>query len=149
MLRRALLLATLGLGALPAFAADGSPTYSVSVKLSPAAEKKLTAMKEGVTVAAMYDVEAGPSVKDGMPILIGEEKLQLKGSGTVTASKVTFDKKEMRKGKKGAEPTLLINVYSSRLTSQDNLLNCDLFQGALSEIPRDKPIEIACKLISE
>lgn len=149
MLRLALLLAPLGLVALPAFAADSSPTYSVTITLSPAAEKKITEMKEGITVSAMYNLEAGPRVKDGMPLLIGEETLQLRGNGTVTASKIKFDKKEMAKGKKGAEPSLLINVYTSRLVSQDNLLNCDLFDGPLSQIPRDQPIKIMCKLIEE
>lgn len=149
MLRLALLSVTFGLAALPAFAVDGPPAYSVSVKLSPAAEKKVTAMKEGITVSLMYNLEPGPKVKDGFPLLIGEETLTLKGAGTVAAGKVKLDPKEIRKGKKGAAPTLLINVYTSRLVAQDNLLSCDLFDAPFKDIPRDKPIEIMCKLIEE
>lgn len=149
MVRVALLSAALALVAVPAYAVENPPAYSVTVKLSPAAEKKITAMKEGITVSLMYNLEPGPSVKDGFPLLIGEETLKLKGAGTVAAGKVKLDQKEIRKGKKGAAPTLLINVYTSRLVSQDNLLSCDLFDAPFKDIPRDKPIEIMCKLIAE
>ena len=45
-------------------------------------------------------------------------------------------------------PQLLINVYSGRKSSPDNLLDCGIYQGPLKDV-QGKSIPISCKLIGE
>ena len=46
------------------------------------------------------------------------------------------------------EPELLINVFSGRKSSPNNLLNCDIYEGSLSDI-QGRRIDISCGLIGE
>jgi hypothetical protein len=45
-------------------------------------------------------------------------------------------------------PQLLINVYSGRKSSPNNLLDCGIYQGPLKDV-QGKSIPISCKLIGE
>jgi hypothetical protein len=45
-------------------------------------------------------------------------------------------------------PQLLINVYSGRKSSPNNLLDCGIYQGPLEDV-QGKSIPISCKLIGE
>ena len=45
-------------------------------------------------------------------------------------------------------PQLLINVYSGRKSSPNNLLDCGIYEGALTAI-QGQNIPISCKLIGE
>jgi len=45
-------------------------------------------------------------------------------------------------------PQLLINVYSGRKSSKDNLVDCGIYEGALKPV-EGTTIPIACKLIGE
>jgi len=45
-------------------------------------------------------------------------------------------------------PQLLINLYSGRKSSPDNLLDCGIYEGPLKAV-EGKNIPIACKLIGE
>ena len=45
-------------------------------------------------------------------------------------------------------PLLLINVFSGRKSSKNNLLSCDIYEGPIKDI-ETKNIDIACHLISE
>jgi hypothetical protein len=45
-------------------------------------------------------------------------------------------------------PQLLINVYSGRKSSPNNLLDCGIYEGALKAV-QGQSIPISCKLIGE
>ncbi len=45
-------------------------------------------------------------------------------------------------------PQLLINVYSGRKSSPNNLLDCGIYEGSFQAI-QGQSIPIACKLIGE
>ncbi len=45
-------------------------------------------------------------------------------------------------------PQLLINVFSGRKSSQDNLLDCGIYEGPLKSAP-EANIKVTCKLIGE
>ena len=47
-----------------------------------------------------------------------------------------------------ALPQVNVNVFSSRRSGPDNLLDCDFFQGTVAAARR-APIRLACKLIGE
>lgn len=44
--------------------------------------------------------------------------------------------------------TVNVNVFSARLASDDNILNCDFFEGALERLRRTGA-ELHCSLITE
>ena len=48
----------------------------------------------------------------------------------------------------GQGPDLLINVFSGRRSSDDNLLDCEIYEGPLKGV-QDKNIPIHCRLIGE
>jgi len=45
-------------------------------------------------------------------------------------------------------PQLLINVFSGRKSSRDNLLDCSIYEGPLKQVQQET-ISIKCKLIAE
>ena len=45
-------------------------------------------------------------------------------------------------------PQLLINVFSGRKSSKNNLLDCGIFEGTLESV-QERSIPISCKLIGE
>ncbi len=44
---------------------------------------------------------------------------------------------------------VLINVYTARKTTQDNLIDCGIFEDTLAKAQASQPIPIACKMIGE
>lgn len=144
-------LAGLVAGATAALAADAQPKFDVALKLSPAALSKLAGMGEQVTVSAMYAGEptrAGEKKAIEGEINLGEENVTRK---PVAADTYAFVGKGFKtadlKWVKPRAARLLINVYSARKVSDDNLLDCDIYDGLLADVP--KPLPIACKLIGE
>jgi hypothetical protein len=144
--------------ALPsaADAAEAQPNFSVVVTFSQEALAKLTGLKEQVTVAAMY---SGAPTKEAEKkkisdeigeVGLGNEELTRPLAGrqeTFVFTGKTFQTKRTKWIQPGTA-ALLINVYSARKVSDDNLLDCGLFQDTVV-VANSKPIEIACKLIGE
>jgi hypothetical protein len=67
--------------------------------------------------------------------------------GTAHFAAASFDEKQLGLIEKG-EPQVNINVYSARKASQDNVLDCGMFQDTL-QVAAQEPIKIECKLIAE
>lgn len=139
-----------------AFAAEAQPNFSVVVTLSQAAVAKLTAMKEQVSVSAMYSgTPTKEAEKKKIANEIGEVELGYEDqTRPLAGAQVTFTfagkafKTARTKWIQPGTAQLLINVYSARKASDDNLLDCGLFQDAVT-LANSKPIAIACKLIGE
>jgi hypothetical protein len=124
--------------------------FVVDVTLSPKAAALLQAKKEGIKVSAEYmgDPVAGKEAKagDGGEIELGNEIVTIPGASgraiitgkTVNASRISWVK----------EFDVNINVFTARLSSPDNLIDCDFFQDAVSKA-QAKPLAISCKLIGE
>lgn len=156
-LRTLLLAAVAVLAAAPAVRAnEPPPKFSVVLTMSPASLAELTKLREQVTVSAHYYGMPTPAAdKNKIPNEIGEVDLGGEESTRALASAhETFDfagRGFQTKRTKWAEPGtagVLINVYSARKVSDDNILDCGIFQDRL-EIAEAQPIEIACKLIGE
>jgi len=156
-LRIALLAAVAVLSAAPAgHTAEAAPKFSVVLTMSPASLAKLTKLREQVTVSAHYYGMPTPAAdKNKITNEIGEVDLgDEESTRALTAAHETFDfagRGFQTKRAKWAEPGtagVLINVYSARKVSDDNILDCGLFQDRL-EVAEAQPIEIACKLIGE
>ena len=66
-------------------------------------------------------------------------------SGTVkiTGEKVNADRLQWTEG----DVMVNVNVYSARLSSDDNLINCDFIDGPLPAV--SAPVTLHCALIEE
>ncbi|MGE3645194.1 MAG: hypothetical protein AB7F96_15200 [Beijerinckiaceae bacterium] len=131
----------------PAMAQEDN-SFSVTLRFSNAAKRKLSAMGELVTVSAMYGGEPKRGAKeageDGTLGLGSEDKTVTPEEQRLVFRGV-YDRKLARRALKGA-PQLLINVYSARRKHQDNLLDCGIWDGPLRNAAAAR-IAITCKLI--
>jgi len=152
--RRALkyLLCALALMTARSLAAEQEIGFDVDVSLSARAAAELAARHEKINVwAAWYGMatEAAAKHADEMgQIDFGSETVLVSGAGGrahLTGQHVTIEHLDWVQDR---TVTVLVNVYSARLSSQDNLLDCGLFEDSVAA-SRAKPIEIACKLIGE
>ncbi|TBW37580.1 hypothetical protein EYW49_10745 [Siculibacillus lacustris] len=142
-------------GGLPAAAKDATPVsaaFTVDVSLSPRALARLTQLREGIVVSALYYGEATRAARkkaDEMgQIALGDEKALLPATGGRAAIRgANFDPRKVdwvvdRKA------MVNINVFTARRSDPNNLLSCDLFDDALT-LAVAGPIPISCKLIEE
>lgn len=135
--------------------APRSDAFDVVVSLSPVAAKQLAQTKEGIivsadyfgypTVAAQQQQLADPR-EPWMTLKRAQIELGASG-GTAHFAAARFDEKQLGLIEKG-EPQVNINVYSARKASQDNVLDCGMFQDTL-QVAAQEPIKIECKLIAE
>jgi hypothetical protein len=127
--------------------------FQVKVTLSPRATEVLRLRSEQVVVATNYfgfpdfahrkdggemgEINLAPRQEARLPASGGIA--EIKGSGVATER---FDWLQDRR------PQVLVNVVSARLSSPDNLLNCDVFEGPLARAQKE-PVAIYCTLIEE
>jgi hypothetical protein len=146
------IIGTVAVLALAVPAAQGAGFgFTVAVSLSPKAAATLKARGEGIVVAAMYSGEPIPakaSKADEMGMIdLGEEDVTIPGANgraVITGAKVIGAHVGWVKA-----PGVLINVYSARKTSQDNLLDCGIFEDTVAKAQATQPIAITCKMIGE
>jgi hypothetical protein len=127
------------------------PGFAVTVSLSPRAAARLAHPKETIMISADFygdsngknrrlendvgEIDLAPSQKDEIP-----------GAGTAQFHGPKYDKSKLAYvDANGLQ--VLINVFSGRHSSPDNLLDCDLFQDKIALAA--KGIAIHCKLIGE
>jgi hypothetical protein len=157
------LILTAGLaGFSPAFAqqppakpaAPPAATYSFTVKVtySQKAMDTLVAGKETVIVAGYLTASPIPGtpkqyVDHVGEISLGEVDREI-APGAVAVFSNVKPTQAMMKWVDSSGPQLLINVYSGRKSSPNNLLDCGLYEGSLQAV-QGQSIPIACKLIGE
>lgn len=130
--------------------------FSVEITLSDRAKKKLIDSKETVVVIGFFT----GSPRQGVPLTQYEKYLSRPGpigladvEVEVPPGKIAeFGKIKLNQDALAQiddqGPQLLINVVSGRKSSEDNLLACDIYEGALTSV-QGKSIPIKCKLIRE
>ncbi|HEY1803046.1 MAG TPA: hypothetical protein VGG45_01070 [Terracidiphilus sp.] len=127
--------------------------FSVKVTYSQKATDTLAAKKETVVVAGyLYGFP-----KPGTPrqyidkmgqVGIGDDiHHEIAPDAIATFGAVKLDQ-AMLKWLDARGPQILINVYSGRKSSPNNLLDCGIYEGSLAAI-QGTTIPIACKLIGE
>ncbi|MGC1361076.1 MAG: hypothetical protein WA826_07870 [Silvibacterium sp.] len=129
----------------------GTASFNVQIVLSQKAASKLTALSEGIIVAATWsgDPAAGAARRTNPvgQIDLGQESEEVPArSQTVHVSGAPF-RRDRLSDVHGAV-MLNVNVYSARHTGPDNILNCDSFDGTLQEAIH-KPLVLHCSLITE
>jgi hypothetical protein len=154
-----LLLVTAALS--PAFAQQQSakptppavvPGFTVTVTYSQKAMATLVADKETVIVVGYlygFPIQGTPKqdVDHVGQIDMGEVKKEVAPGATAKFDSVKLNQ-PMMKWVDSQGPQLLINVYSGRKSSPNNLLDCGIYEGSLQAI-QGQSIPIACKLIGE
>jgi len=126
--------------------------FSVSVTLSEKAGKTLADRKETIVVAAYFSGFPKPGtprkyVSDMGEIGLGQANVEIAPGAVARFGPIKLKQGALNQvDTKG--PQLLINVYSGRKSSPDNLLDCGIYEDALAPI-QGKTIPIACKLIGE
>jgi hypothetical protein len=126
--------------------------FTVKITYSDKAMATLVAGKETVIVAGYLTASpiAGTPKQyvDRMgEIGLGEVDREIAPGAIATFSNVK-PTVAMMKWVDSQGPQLLINVYSGRKSSPNNLLDCGIYEGSLSAI-QGQSIPISCKLIGE
>ena len=131
--------------AAPAWAVG--PGFAVTISLSPRAAAGLANPKETIMISADANAK-GRRLQDdmGQIVLAPSQKDEIPGAGVAQFHGPKYDKNLLADvDANGLQ--VLINVFSGRHSSPDNLLDCDLFQDKIALAA--KGIEIHCKLIGE
>lgn len=129
--------------------------FAVTISLSPNAAQVLQSTGEQVELSATYywrPKAGGPShdesefgnVLGGYP-MGGEERRAEWSVHTVQFNGAHAEDERVKRGE--GEMRVLLNVYSARLKSRDNILDCGIFDDALALASAG--ISIRCGLLSE
>lgn len=127
------------------------PSFTIQLKLSAKAEDQLKKTKESVIVSA--SVSGIPKDKtnkqykqSGYMVLANKDK-ELTTGRTAVFNDVKVAKKAYE-GLESKDVEILINVYSSRRTSANNILDCDMLQQPVSIVKKQVNV-LKGKLIAE
>jgi hypothetical protein len=137
---------------LPVVANPENHGFSVKPSYSAKASKTLADKTETVIVAAY--ITGGPRqgtpkryVSDMGEIGLGQAQTEVAPGQDATFGEIKLNQ-ETLKYVDNQGPLLLINVYSGRKSSKNNLLDCAIYEGTLKAV-QGTTIKISCKLIGE
>ena len=130
-----------------ASAAQGPHAFAIEIALTPAAAQKLALLHEKVNAAAYYSGFPAPGVQanpDGQ-VDLGSENVEFTPpQSRVGFSGTTISDADLKTI--AGKPRVLINVFSARHASPDNLLDCGIFEDDIA-VAQAKPPRITCDLI--
>lgn len=131
------------------------PAFVVAVSVSPKAAARLTLSKETIKVTEMLygGYARHPQHDDGGPIALASDTIELAAPGVAHFPGPRYDSNLMTDTDVAGpcncnQPQVLINVFSGRHSSPNNLLDCDIFQDTITAAARTS-IQIHCRLIGE
>jgi hypothetical protein len=130
--------------------------FTVEVSFSEKARQKLTESKE--TIVAISYFTANPRKDASLkayrkllsrpgPLGLGEVEVEATPGESLKFGAIKLDQSAIAVIDDQG-PQLLLNVVSGRRSSENNLLDCGIFEGALKSV-QGTVIPIACKLIEE
>jgi hypothetical protein len=120
--------------------------FDLTLRFDPAALQRLSSMGERVMISALYHGEpVGPDVpvdEIGL-VFLGSEQAEvwpgnqtLRLGGTLAAAPLD----------RVIEARVNINVFTARLVDEDNLLDCGLVDGPITDMQANSP-EMLCTLL--
>ncbi|WP_448786204.1 lysozyme inhibitor LprI family protein [Brucella intermedia] len=128
--------------------------FDVNVTLSNKAAARLAANKEGIVVFASYYGDPKKSAEKHtneigqISVSSGDESVEISGAGGIAhVSGTRIDTKSL--DWVAGQVKVNVNVASARKSSSDNLLECDLIDGPVSNVRKAAPVEMHCYLIDE
>ena len=125
------------------------PTFEIEVNLSPKAKAKLSKNNETIIVSASFsgipkDTTSEDFLNSGEMGIAGKD-IEIKNGSIAKFENIRFPK-SLYDSLSGKDIQLLINVFSGRHSSPDNLLACGILQEKMSKV-KGKTFTIDCKLI--
>ncbi len=128
------------------------PAFEVEVWLSPEAAADLKKRNETIIVAAYFhaypsDPEEQAKGMDG-EIAVADKLIELSGSDRIARFEGLKFHQDLLNQMEDKDVQLLINVYSGRKSTDDNLLACGIVDAKASQIG-DHRYRVACPLITE
>jgi hypothetical protein len=126
------------------------PTFEIEVSNSPKADQTLGKQKETILVAAFFAGEPSDDKdrdEDGQ-LFITKKEIELTGKNRIARFEGLKFPKKLYDKLADKDINLLINVYSGRKASEDNLLSCGIMEAKVSKLV-NKRFTLGCKLIAE
>jgi hypothetical protein len=127
------------------------PAITIELQLSPKAEQKLKTAKETVVVFASYSGVPRDTTleqyKQWGRITVAEKQIELSEGRTARFDGIKISKKAYD-GLVDKDVEVLVNVWSGRHSSPNNLLSVDMVQDAISKVQRQTQV-LHGKLIDE
>jgi hypothetical protein len=127
------------------------PEFSIAVKLSETAQKKLQSMHESVLVIAYFDGDPLPGRgKDNSPmrgVVLGSDQKLVEPNSIATFADTKISQSHWSDLAE-KDYYVTINVVSARKTSKDNLIDCDVPMNHISTFV-GKSTQVLCRLIGE
>ena len=128
-------------------------SFSVNVQLSEGAREKLSASNETIIVAGYFTGHPKEGtearyldIKSG-DVVLGDVQQEVRPGETAVFNQLNLNADAVsRIDSQG--PHVLINVFSGRRSSKDNLLDCSYYDGLLESL-RGRTTLIRCQLIEE
>jgi hypothetical protein len=121
--------------------------FNVKVTFSDKAKQKLLDGKETIIVAAYFTGRPKPDTNKRYISEMGESQVEVVPGESAQFEKVELSQDALEQSL-DRKPILLINVWSGRKSSKNNLLDCGIYEDDLKPV-QGKSIPIACKLIGE
>jgi hypothetical protein len=126
--------------------------FTVTISLSEKARKRLVESKETIIVAGYI---TGNPKKDALKqyvnrmgeVELGDVKADIMPGENASFGHISIKRNAFEQTDK-TDLQILINVFSGRKSSKDNLLDCGIYQGPLKSI-QGGSATISCKLIAE
>lgn len=126
--------------------------FAIDLTFSVDALDTLVEQNEEVIVSASYYADPTPDGEDYTDdvgrINLGSEDVQAPaepGIIEITGSQIDTDALQWVDGDIGVN----VNIFTARLSSDDNLINCDVIDGSLADVNAAMPIALHCTLITE
>ena len=111
--------------------------FEIEVSLSPKAEKKLKEEKETIIVAAFFTGEPKDTTtreyKDNGEIFVTSRKIELAELRKAKFEGIKFSK-GLYDSLSSKDISLLINVFSGRRSTDNNLLSCGIIEQQMSKL---------------
>ncbi|HEY5367506.1 MAG TPA: hypothetical protein VIJ75_00820 [Hanamia sp.] len=125
------------------------PSFEIGVKLSSNAKAKLLEDKETIIVSASFmgvpkDTTSAAFLESGEIGIAGKD-MELRNDDIAKFENIKFSKL-LYDSLSDKDIQLLINVFSGRRSSTDNVLSCGIVQEKMSKV-KGKKFTIDCKLI--
>ena len=128
------------------------PPFEIEVHSNARADKTLAKRKETIIVSAMFwatpvDPREKAKGENGM-VSVLKKDIELRGDKHIARFEgLKFDKNLLKKIE-DRDINLLINIFSGRKSSQDNLLDCGILEMKASQFA-NKRFVLGCRLIGE
>lgn len=126
------------------------PEFVIRFSLGEPAAKKLSSAEETIRVSVTFDGDGIPLSKvkaaPNRDVMLGKYSFELRKPGDIRVTDAVISQNAYKRlSDKNFHFT--INVTSGRRAFKNNVLQGGYAAGRLSDLDRDKPIEIKCDLI--